>query len=374
MAETDSEVLTIQISKKRRIRTRKQHKKEIQRVSKVKSERGAILINRSNFFLNSILKSTEEIVKMDFNLIILIFFGYGTIFLASLVGNSLLIHIIRTDTSMKTAINYLILNQACADLLIPFMQLMENLRYRSYHGLWFGGNMGNITCNLYLAIFFVLPSFSIFLLVAIAVDRFYAVFRPLDKTPISRNIKIIILILWTCSLISPTAVFTNRHLETKNNSYFCLPSKFMQLYEGEKFHVISLTLTVVIPLTLLAILYIGICIKLWSRQAPGEGASQNQRQLQIIATARKVTLMMIAIVVLFLICWVPFYISMALLYLGFVQKKAILFSVWLSVSFSGINPYVYFAFSANFRNGLKHFWGNIRIFPLRSESMELQQL
>ena len=83
---------------------------------------------------------------------------------------------------------------------------------------------------------------------------------------------------------------------------------------------------------------------------------------------------MIAIVVLFLICWVPLYISMALLYLGFVQKKAILFSVWLSVSYSGINPYVYFAFSANFRNGLKHFWGNIRIFPLRSESMELQQL
>ena len=126
------------------------------------------MINQSNFFLNSILKSTKEIVKMDFNLIILTFFGYGTILLSSLVGNSLLIHIIRTDTSMKTAINYLILNQACADLLIPFMQLMENLRNSSYHGLRFEGNMGNITCNLYLASFFVLPSFSIFLLVAIA--------------------------------------------------------------------------------------------------------------------------------------------------------------------------------------------------------------
>ena len=64
-----------------------------------------------------------------------------------------------------------------------------------------------------------------------------------------------------------------------------------------------------------------------SRQAPGEGASQNQRQLQIIATARKVTLMKMVIVFPFLICWVPFYISMALLYLGFVQNMAILFSV-----------------------------------------------
>ena len=365
MAETDSEVLTILISK--------QHRKELQ-VSKVNSETGAILTKRSNFFSNAVLTSTEEVLKLDFHVIILTYFGYGTIFLASLVGNSLPIHIIRTDTSMKIAIDYLILNQACADLLIPFMQLMENLRYSSNHGLWFGGNMGHITCNLYIASFFVLPSFSIFLLVAIAVDRFYAVFRPLDKTPISRNIKIVILLLWTCSLISPTAVFTNRHLETKNNSYFCQSSKFMQIYEGKQFHVISLTLTVVIPLTLLAILYMSICIKLCSRQAPGEGASQNQRQFQIIATARKVTLMMMVIVFSFLICWVPFYISMALLYLGFVQNMAILFSVWLSISYSGINPYVYFAFSANFRNRLKHLCGNIRVFPFRSESMELQQL
>ena len=132
MAETDSEVLNNpDIEEKKNKNKKTTQKRNTTRVSKVKSERGAILINRSNFFLNSILKSTEEIVKMDFNLIILTFFGYGTILLSSLVGNSLLIHIIRTDTSMKTAINYLILNQACADLLIPFMQLMENLRNSS---------------------------------------------------------------------------------------------------------------------------------------------------------------------------------------------------------------------------------------------------
>ena len=101
------------------------------RVSKVKSEKRAMLTNRSNFYFNSILMSTEEKVEMDFHATILTYFGYGTIFLASLVGNSFLIHIIRTDTSMKTAINYLILNQACVDLLIPFMHLMDNFRYSS---------------------------------------------------------------------------------------------------------------------------------------------------------------------------------------------------------------------------------------------------
>ena len=333
-----------------------------------------MLTYRSNFNFNSILTSTEETVETDFHVIILTYFVYGTIFLVSLVGNSFLVYIIRTVPSMKTAINYLILNQACADLLIPFMHLMDNLRNSSYHGLWFGGNMGHITCKLYLASFYVPTSFSIFLLVAIAVDRFYAAFRPLDRTPISRNIKRVFLILWTCSLIIPTTVFINRYLETRNNSYFCHSRKFLRFYEGKEFNVISLTLGVVIPLTLLAIIYARICIKLWSRQAPGEGASQNQRQLQIIATARKVTLMMIAIVVLFIICWVPYYISMALIYLGLVKDKAVLFSVWLTVSYSGINPYVYFALSANFRNRLKHLCENIRVFPFRSESMELRKI
>ena len=180
--------------------------------------------------------------------------------------------------------------------------------------------------------------------------------------------------LWIFSLILSALVFANGHLETKKESYLCHTHSPLKYSNGKELNVISLTLAVVIPMTLLAVLYTRICIKLWSRQAPGEGASQNQRQLQVIVTAKKVTRMMIAIVVLFVVCWVPFYLIMALLHLGFVQNKAVRFSVWLSVSFSGINPYVYFAFSANFRNGLKHLFGNIHIFPPRSERIELQQI
>ena len=176
------------------------------------------------------------------------------------------------------------------------------------------------------------------------------------------------------SLILSALVFANGRLKTKKKSYLCHTHSPLEYSNGKELNVISITLAVVIPLTLLAFSYTRICIKLWSCQAPGEGASQNQRQLQVIVTAKKVTRMMIAIVVLFFICWVSFYVIIAPLYLGFVQNKAVGFSVWLSVSFSGINPYVYFALSANFRNGLKHLFGNIHIFPFRSGRIELQQI
>ena len=62
--------------------------------------------------------------------------------------------------------------------------------------------------------------FSIFILVPIAIDDFYAETRPLNEMLISRNIKKVILTLWTCSLIFSPLVFANRHLETQKRSYF----------------------------------------------------------------------------------------------------------------------------------------------------------
>ena len=330
--------------------------------------------SNSNFNVHPTFNSAKQSAQMEFHAIAPMYIAYGTIFLVSLFGNSFIIHIIRTDKSMKTAIYYLISNQASVDILITFIYLMDTVRVNSYQGWWFGGNMGNFTCKLCHASFYFLPSFSLFLLVAIAVDRFYAVTRPFDRTPISRHVKKVILTLWIFSLILSALVFANGHLVTKKESYLCHTHIPLKYSNGKELNVISLTLAVVIPMTLLAVLYTKICIKLWSRQAPGEGASQNQRQLQVIVTAKKVTRMMIAIVVLFVICWVPFYVIMALLHLGFVQNKAVRFSVWLSVSFSSINPYVYFAFSAYFRDGLKHLFGNIHIFPPRSERIELQQI
>ena len=236
--------------------------------------------SNSNFNVHPTFNSAKQSAQMEFHAIAPMYIAYGTIFLVSLFGNSFIIHIIRTDKSMKTAINYLILNQASVDILITFIFLMDTVRVNSYQGWWFGGNMGNFTCKLCHASFYFLPSFSLFLLVAIAVDRFYAVTRPFDRTPISRHVKKVILTLWIFSLILSALVFANGHLETKKESYLCHTHSPLKYSNGKELNVISLTLAVVIPMTLLAVLYTRICIKLWSRQAPGEGASQNQRQLQ----------------------------------------------------------------------------------------------
>ena len=78
----------------------------------------------------------------------LVFVGYCTVFLASLFGNSVIIHIIRTHNSMRNTTNYLIINQACADLLISFAEITGVLFYSSSGGVWIGGILGLISCKM----------------------------------------------------------------------------------------------------------------------------------------------------------------------------------------------------------------------------------
>ena len=307
--------------------------------------------------------------------IFLIYFGYITIFLASLFGNSFIIHIIRTEDSMKTTINYLILNQACADLLVSLLQLMNAIHNSSFNQLWFGGIGGLITCKLIQASFLTLPFFSIWILTVIAFERYYAVIRPLQLLSISQNLKKTIVLLWVWSFVSSTGIIVSANVEKFRESHYCLVSNVSPFWR--KYNMIVLVLNSLLPLLLITVLYTVICVKMWSREVPGDETNRNHGPADAIRTEWKVTRMIIAVVVLFLVCWLPIQISSILQSFGHIQIRYSLglFLLWLTVVYSGLNPYVYFIFSAKFRKKLKSFFGNfIIVLHCRSQSVELQQV
>ena len=132
-------------------------------------------------------------------------------------------------------------------------------------------------------------------------------------------------------------------------------------------------------------LYTIVCLRLWSREVPGEGNNQNEEQAAALKIARKVTLMMIIVVVLYVICWLPVYMSVFLRFVDRIQvtDNLFLFTNFLTLFYGGINPYVYLTFSQNFRNGfkklLRKFCGKLRISNVinnsfRSQSVELEQI
>ena len=308
----------------------------------------------------------------------LVLVGYSTIFL---FGNSVIIHIIRTDNSMRTTTNYLIINQAFADLLISFAETTGVFYYSSSGSAWIGGILGLISCKMFIAIVFISPNFSVWILGIIAVDRFYAVTRPLRLSPISQHFKKIIFLCWAWSIAISSNYLIKETFRNVNGSYNC---NVTNVYDDwSTFNTISITLEFFLPLSMIIVLYTVVCLRLWSREVPGEGNNQNEEQAAALKMARKVTRMMITVVALYVICLLPVYISVLSRFVGRVQvtDNLFLFTNFLMLCYSGVNPYVYLTFSQNFRKGfkklLKKYCAKLRIsnvVSFRFQSIELEEI
>ena len=101
----------------------------------------------------------------------------------------------------------------------------------------------------------------------------------------------------------------------------------------------------------MAVLYSIACWHLLSREVPGEGANQDQRYEEAMQTAKKVTRMTTVVVVMFALCWFPFYIFIGLdsLHKIALPYAAVKFVVWLANAFSAVNPYIYLLLNSRFR-------------------------
>ena len=283
---------------------------------------------------------------------------------------------------MRTTTNYLIINQACADLLISFGEITGVFYYSSSGSVWIGGILGLVSCKMFIAILFISPNFSVWILGIIAVDRFYAVTRPLRLSPISQHLKKIIFLCWAWSITISLNYLIKETFTNVKGSYHC--NVTTSFYDWNAFNTISITLDVFLPLSMIAVLYTVVCLRLWSREVPGEGNNQNEEQAAALKLARKVTRMMITVVVLYVICWLPVYMSLFLRFLDRVQVTDSLFLItnFLGLCYSGVNSYVYLTFSQNFRKGFKNlfrtFCRKLRISNVidsfRSQSVELEQI
>ena len=147
--------------------------------------------------------------------------------------------------------------------------------------------------------------------------------------PISRNIKKAVLTLWTCSLIffwySFLQTGTSR-LRIDLTSVICIgPWSFIK---GQKLMLYRWNL----PLSFLWHFWQFYAQYLTMVMLGTLKRSQSKHPFKAIATARKVTRIMIAEAVSSLICWVPFYILATLLYLGLVRYKAVFISSFGHIS------------------------------------------
>ena len=262
---------------------------------------------------------------------------------------------------------------AVADLLltITIMPFMVAFLYRD--SLWIGGTLGSITCK---TLFYVVPVFisaSVFTMMLISFDRFYAIFHPL-KGKFFRKPKVLSSTIWVLSfgLMTPY-VLLFQTIETQAGVYYCVQrwpwappndTGWSETYRVLKiFHICVFVIVYALPLSTTIITNCLICRKLWLRKIPGNVTDTNlaaEKRLK-----RKVTRLLVITCVVFAVCWFPVYVNHYLRFVRPDQSHKLPFKVqllfyWIAHANSALNPCLYILLNKRYRKAffatLNNFW------------------
>ncbi|XP_023216276.1 trissin receptor-like [Centruroides sculpturatus] len=283
---------------------------------------------------------------------------YGTTLIIGLLGNSLIIYTVLTFQRMRTISNIFLASLATADLLL--ILICVPVKY------W--------------------PQ-----------KRYYAIIHPVKSRylcTVSQARRVIIAI-WIASFVAAIPIiFTQIHMRVgeRQIAYWCVRNwdqrGLWQIYE-----LYMLLLILIAPSIIMGYAYIRICHQLWivvkerasmtSGEMPGtelqvrESHPKNQYSTQVCvvkpkpkssfhkmnsdsATVKQVIKMLVAVVLLFILCWSPILITNVLTAFGIVDELNIGHLKPLRTAFhlmsyfnSCVNPCVYGFMSQNFRNSFQ---------------------
>ena len=287
-------------------------------------------------------------------------FAYCLIFIVSFAGNTVIGIIVYKTKTMRKPINFIIVNMAMSDLLIPIFWIPREIQLL-YSNFWLiSGPLGRVLCKLVYILPLVSLVVSIQSLVLIAVDRFGAVVFPLRSPLISSKLcPFLILTTWIIAMaVYSPCLFAFKLVEYPGGLVCELSWKevFGESSSFDHYAMSTLIIFYLIPLVLIAILYIIIYIKLKSQKIPGEQSANAGQQRQ--QRERNVLKMAIAIVLGFAVCWVPYIIvwflvtfasdlwSCGLIYFSYVAYVMVRTNC-------AVNPCICLIFSRNYRIGLK---------------------
>ena len=230
---------------------------------------------------------------------------YCLFIVVSLAANSLIVMIVYKTPNLRKPINYFIANMASSDLLFPIFLIPWNLSKMHTTSLLIGGSLGQAFCKLVPFFGDVSILVSIQNLILIAVNRFGAVVFPL-RFPLIRSklCPFFILATWIVAVaFTSPYLFIVEIVESPEGTWcaFEWEKVFGESSSHASFVLAYYSLFIYIPALLLVVLYSIIFIKLKTQAHPGEQSTNNQRQRK--RRNRNVLQMSIAIVTVFVLCW-----------------------------------------------------------------------
>lgn len=306
------------------------------------------------------VNNTDSTVWMTIAYIVIFFFGF--------FGNACIIYIVAAHKRMKSTFNFLIVNMAIGDLLVSLFIMPSEVKFLYAGQTWISGGLGSVTCKFVNFSGVLSIAATIITLVFISLDRYFAILHPFAGVPVIRNTKLVTSVIWISSSLyfSLYLVLFDSVPSADGSRWDCrMVWNYLSADRSKRFEVArayfmtTFVVLYLIPLAIIAGLYIPIGYRLWSREIPGVATAHQKRQNQ--SSKRKVLRMLIIVVVTFALCWLPTHIMHFMAYFFTDTYKALLAFRHVETSFyflshanSAINPCFYIFLNERFNREFKN--------------------
>ncbi|NWI08781.1 BKRB2 protein, partial [Crypturellus soui] len=295
------------------------------------------------------------------------------IFILGAIENGFVLSVLCFHKSRCTVAEIYLANMALADLMLvcvlPFWAINISNKFEWPFGLFLCKAVNTISyMNFYSSIYF---------LTLVSIDRYLALVKTMSLGRMRRTVcaKWNSFIVWMCAVFicSPTIMFRNvRYFEEYNITACSLdyPASYWQPINNCLLNIVGF----VIPLCVVAYCTIEIIKTLRSNEL---------QKLKLIQTERRATLLVLAVLFLFVICWLPFQISTLIDTISYltdtfecldeINEIVTQVATYCAFSNSCLNPVLYVIVGKHFQKKAVEFYKDL--FPKRcrkSQSVKME--
>ncbi|KAK7580578.1 hypothetical protein V9T40_001207 [Parthenolecanium corni] len=277
---------------------------------------------------------------------------YSILIVISAAGNGVVLTVMwRRRRKARARINVMLMHLAIADLLVTFLMMPLEIFWAATVEWILGDTLCRISSFFRIFGLFL----SSFIIICISVDRYLAVLKPMNLYQIDQRGKIMLSTAWLASIICSapqSIVFHVEHHPVHQNFQQCVMlNSFPSKYQEQLYVFMGMVMMYLLPLAVIIFCYSSIVIEIFRRSRNTDLDSIRRSGLGFLGRARSRTLKMtIIIVIVFLICWTPYYVLCVMYYLDEktfaqidhkVQRALFLFASTNSC----MNPIVYGIFN-----------------------------
>lgn len=300
----------------------------------------------------SVHLSTNESVEFKFFKL----FFYAVIFLISVSGNTLVCTVIVKRHRMRTVTNCFILNLAVADLAITCICIPFDIPVQENNYKW---PYGSFLCKLLYPLQTMATLASIFTLMAVSLNRFWAIVHPLQNQITKRYAKGFISAIWLLSALVSLPYILVLRLDEKTMSceeHWSVNVSYRQAYTLSLFLV-----QYVVPLTVITFVYLKIARAMRKCNRKRKTSCTNRDLSKSHQIERKrVVHMLVVVTALFAICVLPNNIMWLWLDFGNGEEYEHFWDVVAVTNIilfanSAANPIAYTICNDNFREEFRHY-------------------